>query len=472
MPNRNEIQFIQEIHDKIIDHLLNPDKVIVKPNSTPENIFRSNDLDLGDPIDLEDIKIIIDNYLTSAVRTDSPNFYNQLFSGFSPLGYIGEIIATITNSSMYTFEMSPAATLMENKLINKMCHYVGYQNGFGTFVPGGSNGNLVAMLAARFTHCPGSKIEGLSSEKRLTAFVSEESHYSFIKAAHQLGIGTNQIRRVPCDANGRMDIDQLNNLIKISIDAGEKPFFVGATAGTTVRGTFDPIEKIAKVCKTFGLWYHIDGSWGGSVLLSSQHKYLLEGSQYSDSFTWCAHKMMGVPLVCTVSLFKDKAILLKINDVKGTDYLFHGDNHQGLDLGIYSLQCGRKVDALKLWLTWKYFGDDGYEERINHLFDMAQYAKSKVDASSSLKLLTPTISLNVCFQVQTELVEQKNWNDLTIAVRESLCKDGQVMVNYAKIGDQSCIRLITVNFNLKEVHINFFFDKVEEMIDKNIPNFS
>ena len=71
-----------------------------------------------------------------------------------------------------------------------------------------------------------------------------------------------------------------------------------------------------------------------------------------------------------------------------------------------------------------------------------------------------------------QILEQKNWNDLTIAVRESLCKDGQVMVNYAKIGDQSCIRLITVNFNLKEGHINFFFDKVEEMIDKNIPNFS
>ncbi len=466
-----ELELIQDIHKKIESLLIDSNRK-VNPASSVEILEKEIDIFLGQSSELDEIRNLIDQYLYHSVNTGNPNFYNQLFSGFTPTGYLGELITAITNSSMYTFEMSPVSTLIENELINKMCSYVGYKNGFGTFVTGGSNGNLVGMLAGLFSHSPESKLNGLSSEKKFTAFVSDESHYSFMKAGHQLGIGTNQIRRVPCDSNGRMDIQQLINLIQLSIEADEKPFFVGATAGTTVRGAFDPIGEIADVCKSFGLWFHIDGSWGGSVLLSSKHKNLIDGSKYSDSFTWCAHKMMGLPLVCTVSLFNDKDILLKINDVKGTDYLFHSKDHQELDLGLYSLQCGRRVDVLKLWLTWKYFGDNGYEERINHLFNMAKYASYKVETSANLRLLSPTISLNICFQVQTERVKQKQWNELTISVRESLCKDGDVMVNYAEIGNKFCIRLVTVNFDLTEKHLDFFFNKVEEMIDKEIPNFS
>ena len=130
MPNQNEIQLLQQIHDKVIDYLMYHDGVVVNPHPTPEDIYKFMNLDLGQPNELEDIRMIIDKYLAYAVRTDSPNFYNQLFSGFSPLGYIGEVIAALTNSSMYTFEMSPIATMIEKKLINKMSKLVGYEKGF------------------------------------------------------------------------------------------------------------------------------------------------------------------------------------------------------------------------------------------------------------------------------------------------------------------------------------------------------
>ena len=462
MPNRNEIQFLREIHDKIIDHLLNPDKVIVKPNSTPENIYRSNDLDLGDPIDLEDIKEIIDNYLASSIRTDSTNFYNQLFSGFSPMGYIGEMIATITNSSMYTFEMSPTATMIEKKLINKMSKLIGYKDGFGTFVNGGSNGNLVAMLSARHRISPISKTKGIFDQQQLVAFVSEESHYSFVKAGYQIGIGTDQVRKVPCDDTGHMDTKVLRSMIKTSLKNGQKPFFIAATAGTTVRGVFDPINEIADICDDFELWLHIDGSWGGPVIFSKKYKHLLDGSDRSDSFTWCCHKMMGIPLVCTAIILKDKQILEQINEVKGTEYLFHNNKYNELDLGRFSLQCGRKVDSIKLWLTWKYFGDSGYEKRINHLFYLANYSEKKVNRSPILKLISPVESLNICFQLQPEQLHKNQWNNFTISVRNKLIDGGQVMVNYAYIGEVSCIRLITVNFEQDKKHLDNFFNIVEK----------
>ena len=454
----NELDFIKKIHEMLIDYLDHKQNSLVNP-SRPYNDFKSQvNFSIDEPNDHDNIESLIDQYLKSSVDTSSPHFYNQLFSGFSTMGYLGEIISSITNSSMYTYEMSPMATLIEMELVKKMTTIIGYENGFGTFVTGGSNANLVAMLAARDRIYPRSKNKGLFDNKILCAFVSRESHYSYIKAGYQLGIGIDQIIRVSCDQTGHMDPNALSTEITNAIDGGKTPFFVGATAGTTIRGVFDPIEKINEICKSHNLWFHIDGSWGGSVMLSNKHRELLKGCKESDSFAWCAHKMMGVPLMCTVILMKDKDVLKNINDVPSTDYLFHGEK---MDLGLYSLQCGRRTDSIKLWLTWKYFGDIGYEKRIDRLFDLAKYSESKVKSSSLFKMVSPVESLNVCFQIQPEELSQGEWNTFTKKVRNRLIDQGEIMVNYANIGDISCIRLIIVNFNLRKHHLDTFFESLE-----------
>ena len=188
-----ELEFIKRIHGVLIDYLDQKENSLVNPSMAHDDPKSGVNFSLDEPNDHDSIESLIDQYLGSAIDTSSPHFYNQLFSGFSTMGYLGEIIASITNSSMYTFEMSPMATLIEVELIKKMTTIVGYENGFGTFVTGGSNANLVAMLAARDRIYPKSKKEGLYNEKILCAFVSEESHYSYIKAGYQLGIGIDQI---------------------------------------------------------------------------------------------------------------------------------------------------------------------------------------------------------------------------------------------------------------------------------------
>ena len=373
-----QTQLINDIHDRIVQYLKDQDKNIglTKPKISPEHLYKEFDISLDESTNFDGIKEIIEKYLTLAVKTGSTNFYNQLFSGFSATGYLGEVLTALTNSSMYTFEMSPVATLMEKELIKRMSSLIGYENGFGTFVTGGSNGNLLGMLAAIYRLDPSLKEEGIFGSKVLTGFVSEESHYSFLKAAQLLGIGTKQIIKVPCDEYGHMNPTALEKCIQDSINSGKQPFFVGGTAGTTVRGTFDPFNKLADICEKYNLWFHIDASWGGSVIISSKHNHLMNGSERSDSITWCAHKMMGMPLMCTAALFKDPFILKRINTVDGTDYLFHDDPDNIINLGEHSLQCGRRTDALKLWLSWKYLGNSGFEKNINHIFEIDEGIRS------------------------------------------------------------------------------------------------
>ena len=462
-------KLLSDIHMKIIQYL---DIHKIKQPISMEEIRSGMDISIGNSSDFDQIRTLVDQYLEHAVKTNSTQFYNQLFSGFSVTGYIGELISTITNNSMYTYEMSPVATLLEMELVAKMCDLVGYEKGGGTFVPGGSSGNFLAMLAARQHSAPETMRSGLFGDNSMTAFVSKDCHYSMVKSANQLGIGTNNIIKVDVDSSGRMIPEALDQAIQISMHNGSKPFFVGATAGTTVRGCFDPIEEISIVCKKYNIWLHVDASWGGAALLSRQHKELLSGSQYSDSFTWCAHKAMAQSLMCTVTLFNNPKILFEINDVEGTEYLFHDGDTKEPDLGKQSLQCGRRVDALKLWLTWKYYGDIGYEKKIDHLFEMAKYAEQKVKKSKILKQVSEVSYLNICFQIQPGSIGHSQASRFTVAVRNELFKNAHAMVNYADVQGRKCMRLITANYELKKEHLDQLFSDIESTAEKLLPDFT
>lgn len=457
MKKEEEI-LLEDVHAKILSYLDNPQ---IKPIETVENIKKDLNIKLGSSSDFNHIRTSVDKYLQYSTKTSSSNFFNQLYGGFSITGHIGEMLSSITNNSMYTYEMSPVSTLMEIELVKKMSSLVGYENGGGIFVPGGSNGNLLAMLAARQKKAPETMKKGLFKTPELTLFVSKDSHYSMVKSAIQLGIGMDNVMKVDTDSEGKMLVSDLERLIKKSIGKKQKPFFVGATSGSTVRGSFDSLNDISKICEKYNLWLHVDGSWGGSALLSKTHRNLLEGAEKSDSLSWCAHKAMAQPLICTVALFKSPLILKELNSIEGTNYLFH-DKSDEINIGEYSLQCGRRVDSLKLWLTWKYLGDNGFEKHIDHLFDMAKYAEEKIKSSENLVLISPVSYLNLCFQVKPKGLPNEKVDEFTIAIRHKLLEKGKAMVNYAKIKNKNCIRLVTVNPDMTTEHLDTFFRNVEE----------
>lgn len=98
----------------------------------------------------------------------------------------------------------------------------------------------------------------------------------------------------------------LQKAVEVALAAGETPFYVNATAGTTVLGSYDPLEPIAAICQTHGLWLHVDASWGGSVVFSeSESRGRLDGVQLANSITVNPHKMLGVPVTCSFLLGRD-----------------------------------------------------------------------------------------------------------------------------------------------------------------------
>lgn len=452
-----ESKMIQLIHDYLAGNS-NPETPVTR-FLQPDILREKLDLHLPpDGCSIEELFKTIEDYLRHSVRTGHRQFFNQLWSGFTVPGFLGEVFSSLTNTSMYTYEVAPVATLMEKELIKKMGHHAGFSEPEGLFMTGGSNGNLMAMLIARNKILPQIKQDGFREPAKLTAFVSDEAHYSFEKAANVLGIGSSNVIKIKTDDHGRMIPDELEKEIKIILEKGKTPFFVAATAGTTVKGAFDPNKKTAHIARKFDMWFHVDGSFGGTVLLSPKHRHLLDGLDLADSFTWNAHKLMGLQLICSVFLIKEKGNLLSTNSTKGTEYIFHDEGYGDFDLGPMSLQCGRRVDILKLWLSWKYYGDKGYEERINRFFDLASYTEDKVRNHTDLELMAPRSSVNVCFRFIPK--ENTNINSFNIRLREELARSGKSFVNYSYLGKNVALRPVIANHELTHKDIDTFFDNL------------
>ena len=158
------------------------------------------------------------------------------------------------------------------------------------------------------------------------------------------------------------------------------------------------------------------------------------GADIADSFAWNPHKMMGVPLACSATLFRRRGLLQKhLNET--ADYLFQTHDDE-LNPGTRSLQCGRRNDALKLWAAWQLHGDEGFDRRLCHLFDLAAEAARLVDADPRLELLVRPESLNVCFAVPGVSSE---------AICDHLDRTGRLLIGHGAVGGRSAIRLVVVN---------------------------
>jgi glutamate/tyrosine decarboxylase-like PLP-dependent enzyme len=406
----------------------------------------------------EDVVTALLSYLRYTPKSWQADFNKLLYSGFDAPGVLADWITTLSNATMHTYQVSPVASLMEQEIINALNRLVGFDEGDGIMVSGGTMANMVAMMLARDRQCPNIKEQGFGGQQ-LVAYVSELAHYSFEKAANVLGIGTQNLVAVDSDDQGCLDPEALEKAIAKSIHEQKQPFFIGLTAGTTVVGSFDPVAQAAAIAREHGIWLHIDGAWGGPVLFSKRHKQLLPDSALADSFTWDAHKLMNVPLTASAILVKDKHALGNACGGGGDAYLFHEDENSAYNFGNKSLQCGRRVDSLKLWLSWKTTGAAGYARKVDRLMALSQYMIKRIDENSALRVLAPANYLNVLFRYEPEpSFSEAYLARLNIDICESMLKQDLGFVDYAQYKGQLGIRFILANGDLSERHIDRFLE--------------
>ena len=473
---------------------------------------------------------LIKQTLEMSVRTWSPRFMDKLYAGTRPISAIAEMIIGVLNTN-HVYHVSPVFTLMEKNLIFKLGSLMGYHGGHGgILMPGGSYSNLHAIVTARNYLFPGFTRRPDEDQQRkspypfshnlgpLQAFTTNRAHYSVTNSCLTIGLTHDNIIRVETDAFGRMKPDCLRNAIEKSVRNGNRPFFLHMTAGTTVLGAFDPIKECAAIAHEYGLWAHLDGSWGGSIAFASDtnlKEKLIGGASTCDSITWNPHKLMGVPLLCSAFLVK-KASIVAVNSLKA-GYLFHEDEsfpdihnavpasddmpgYKPWDLGDGTIGCGRRGDSLKLYLTWVLEGSKSFTDRVDHSLTLARKLYHLVTANESFMAVMDPEFVNVCFwfvplldtweagrnfartrpELKTPLdVAQcmkvadydlffREMDKITKLVHSEVTRRGRFMVDYAPLVNEGVRypvfwRIVLINKALTESDVHALFTEIENV---------
>jgi glutamate decarboxylase len=346
----------------------------------------------------------VEKILQYSVNTWDQGFLDKLYASTNAVGVASELLLAALNTNVHVYQVSPALAVIEKtstQYLASLFSLSGPRAG-GISVQGGSASNQTSVVIARNILYPSTKTDGHGSYK-FVLFTSAHGHYSLEKAAQMFGFGSSSVWSVPIDTSGRMIPSALETLIEKAKSEGRTPFYVNATAGTTVLGSFDPFFEIAAICKKHNLWFHIDASWGGSFIFSPSQLGKLAGSHLADSIAINPHKMLGVPITCSFLLGADMRQFHKANTLPA-GYLFHnnedGPDTEVWDLADLTLQCGRKGDALKFFLGLIYYGASGYASQIDIAVSTTAYFADLISQSPDLLLVSenPPPCLQVCFQ--------------------------------------------------------------------------
>ncbi|XP_072173465.1 cysteine sulfinic acid decarboxylase-like [Diadema setosum] len=477
--NRSEeVRFLQECFNLMITEgyvkPLNGDCKVINFKH-PKDLKQAMDLEIRDEPETHDqLLALCRDVFANSVKIGHPQFYNQLFAGQDTYGLAGSWMTECINESQYTYEVAPVFTLMEQEVIKKLRELCGYTNGDGIFCPGGSTANMYGINLARYQLNNDYKIKGTFGSKPLVIFASDQSHYSVLKGAAFLGIGTENVIKVKTDSSGRMLPSSLEEEILAAKARDTIPLVVVGTSGTTVLGAYDPLDKIADVCEKYGIWFHIDAAWGGGALLSKKYRHYLNGIERSDSMTWCQHKMMGVQLQCSAFLLNGKDDLMARGMSAKAKYLFQQDKFYDVsyDTGDKSLQCGRKVDAFKLWLMWRAKGNRGFEAEIDHKFAISRYFADLVREREGFELVMEPQCTNVGFWyfplcLRNEERTPEFWQRLhkvAPQIKEGMVQSGTMLIGYQPNGSfVNFFRIIFANARVTQESVGFVLDEIDRL---------
>ncbi|HTM36135.1 MAG TPA: aminotransferase class V-fold PLP-dependent enzyme [Terriglobales bacterium] len=384
-----------------------------------------------------------------------PRFFGYITAPPAPIGILGDFLAAALNPNVGAWTLSPAATELESQTIRWISELVRYPiDCGGLLVSGGNMANFVCFLAAR-TAKAGWDIRkhGVYETlgRRLRLYCSSETHTWIQKAADLGGLGTESIRWIANDSKLRMDVSALRRQIEADIAEGDVPFLVVGTAGSVSTGAVDPLPEIGALCKEYGLWFHVDGAYGGFAAAVPQAHDDLCGLSLADSVAVDPHKWLYAPLEAGCALVRDPEKLRGAFAYHPPYYHFEEKVTNYVDCGP---QNSRGFRALKVWLALKQVGAVGYRNMIAEDIRLSKVMAEAVSRHPELQLMTQELSITTFRYVPQNLREELRESEaelhLDVLNRElvdRLQRGGDTFVSNAIVRGRYVLRACIVNFH-------------------------
>jgi aromatic-L-amino-acid/L-tryptophan decarboxylase len=359
--------------------------------------------------------------LPYSIGNAHPGFMGWVQGGGTAVGMLAEMLAAGLNANVGGRNQMPIEVEWQVlRWVRELFRFP--ESASGLFVTGTSMANLIAVLVAR-TGALGIEVreQGLAAAgKRLTAYTSAAAHGCVAQAMDLSGLGLAALRRIPTDAQGRLDTGALLEAIAQDRAAGHTPFFIAGTAGTVDIGAVDDLSALADIAQREQLWFHVDGAYGALAMLAPDIAPRLAGIERADSIAFDFHKWAQVPYDAGFILVRDGTLH---HDTFASPVAYLRRESKGMAAGSpwpcdFGPDLSRGFRALKTWFSIKAYGAEQLGRVISGTCALAQHLKQRIESEPALELLAP-VSLNiVCFGYRSTDPDHVN-ADIAVALQES-----------------------------------------------------
>jgi aromatic-L-amino-acid/L-tryptophan decarboxylase len=392
--------------------------------------------------------------LPGITHWQSPSFFAYFPANSSPPSILAEMLTATLGAQCMIWETSPAATELEELVMNWLRDNMGLPSGFeGVIQDTASTSALAAIISAR-ERVTGFRFneEGVNDEARLRVYASTQTHSSVEKGVKIAGIGRRNLVKVGVRDDFSMDPSELESAISRDIAAGYRPCIVIATLGTTGTTAIDPVREIGEICARYNVWLHVDAALGGTALLLPDYRWMIEGSEYIDSFVFNPHKWMFTNFDCSAYFVRDAAHLINTFEIL-PDYLKTRTRGKVNDYRDWGVPLGRRFRALKLWMVIGTYGISGLQERIRGHIELARELSELIDADPDFELVVAPVLNTVCFRYTPAGVDAGELDRLNEALNHRLNDSGKIYLTHTVLSGRYTLRMVTSQTNVTRDHV-------------------
>ena len=408
---------------------------------------------------LADIAPII---LPGVTHWQSPNFFAYFPANSSGPSILGDLLSSGLGVQGMLWSTSPACTELETHVLDWLVPMLGLPERFLSTNTGGgviqdtaSSASLCALLAARERATRfASNTKGCNG--RLVAYCSTQTHSSVEKAVKIAGMGSDNLRQIAVDRDFAMRPDALAQQIASDLQAGLVPCFVCATVGTTSSTAIDPVREISRICGTQNLWLHVDAAMSGTAAICPEFRFLHDGVEFADSYTFNPHKWMFTNFDCNCFYVADRKHLIQTLSIL-PEYLRNQATESGavIDYRDWNIQLGRRFRSLKLWFVIRHYGIEGLQHHIREHVRLAQEFAGWLRSDARFELATPAKLNLVCFRLRSG--DQANQ-----LLMDRLNASGDLYLTHTKLDGKLTLRLSVGQTNTQERHVKRAWQRILE----------
>jgi aromatic-L-amino-acid decarboxylase len=408
-----------------------------------------------------DLSSIIEPGLT---HWQSPNFFGYFPANATGPAILAELLSAGLGVQGMLWSTSPACTEVETRMLDWMARASDLPPSFLSDAPdaGGviqgtaSEAVLVALVAARAVV--------KSPAGRLRLYTSSQAHSSVVKAAMIAGLGRESVRLIDVDESLAMKPDALAAAVDADRQAGDTPFFVCATVGTTSSTAVDPVRPIGQICKEQSLWLHVDAAYAGAACVCPEHRSLIDGVELADTYNFNPHKWMLTNFDCSLLWTRRRSALLEALSIT-PEYLRNRASEAGgvIDYRDWQIPLGRRFRALKLWFVMRHYGLEGVRAHIRRGVSLAERFESFVRDDDRFELAAPRPLSLVCFRLRAG-------DEVNRTLLETLNASGRLLLTHTSLptseGDRYTLRMAIGGVRTEQAHVDEAWRLICETADR------